>query len=163
MDGAFWRRCRPPRSPTVSTISSDSSTNLRPDAGSGGHLVRCKLGVRYQPYLVVLGEDHVMKPNRTGLAATCAFVLGLLVYATPAIAQSGQLKGKVVDAQNKPVADAKIIMEAAETSRKVETKSNGKGEYIQIGLPPGNYKVTATKGDLSQTYPVRVGLEMKEL
>jgi tetratricopeptide (TPR) repeat protein len=104
-----------------------------------------------------------MKPNRIGLAATCAFVLALLAYAAPAAAQSGQLKGKVVDAQNKPVADAKIVMEMAETSRKVETKSNSKGEYIQIGLPPGNYKVTATKGDLSQSYPVKVGLDMKEL
>jgi len=104
-----------------------------------------------------------MKPNRTGLVAICAFVLALLAYAAPVAAQSGQLKGKVVDAQNKPVADAKIVMEAAETSRKVETKSNGKGEYIQIGLPPGNYTVTATKGDLSQSFPVRVGLEMKEL
>jgi len=104
-----------------------------------------------------------MKPNRIGLTATCAFVLALVAFAAPATAQSGQLKGKVVDAQNKPVADAKIVMEMTETSRKVETKSNGKGEYIQIGLPPGNYKVTATKGDLSQSYPVKVGLDMKEL
>ena len=56
-----------------------------------------------------------MKTNRIGLAATCAFVLALLAFAAPAIAQSGQLKGKVVDAQNKPVADAKIVMEATET------------------------------------------------
>ncbi|MEO6213836.1 MAG: tetratricopeptide repeat protein [Vicinamibacterales bacterium] len=104
-----------------------------------------------------------MKPTRIGLAATCAFVLALLACATPVTAQSGQLKGKVVDAQNKPVADAKIVMEATETSRKVETKSNGKGEFIQIGLPPGNYKVTATKGDLAQSFSVRVGLDMKEL
>lgn len=104
-----------------------------------------------------------MKPNRIGLAAICVFVLALVAPAAPAAAQSGQIKGKVIDDQNKPVADAKIVMQAAETSRKVETKSNGKGEYIQIGLPPGNYTVTASKGDMSQTFPVRLGLEMKEL
>lgn len=105
-----------------------------------------------------------MKPTRIGgLSAICAVVVVLLAFTLPAAAQTGQLKGKVVDAQNKPVADAKIVIEAVETSRKIETKSNNKGEYIQIGLPPGNYKVTATKDDLSQSFPVKVSLEMKEL
>ena len=29
-------------------------------------------------------------------------------------------------------------------NRKYEVKTNKKGEFIQIGLPPGNYKVTAS-------------------
>jgi tetratricopeptide (TPR) repeat protein len=105
-----------------------------------------------------------MKPTRTGGSSViCAFMLAALVSASPAAAQTGQLKGKVVDAQNKPVADAKILLEATETARKIETKSNQKGEYIQIGLPPGNYQVTASKGELSQTFPVKIGLDMKEM
>jgi tetratricopeptide (TPR) repeat protein len=105
-----------------------------------------------------------MKSARIGgTSVICAFVLALLTYASPVAAQTGQLKGKVVDGQNKPVADAKIVLEAVETARKVETKTNSKGEYIQIGLPPGNYNVTATKGDLSQSFPVRIGLDMKEM
>ena len=34
------------------------------------------------------------------------------------------------------------------TGRKFETKSNKKGEYIQIGLASGSYKVTAEKDKL---------------
>lgn len=105
-----------------------------------------------------------MKSARIGgMSVICAFVFALLTYASPVAAQTGQLKGKVVDAQNKPVADAKILLEATETARKMETKTNGKGEYIQIGLPPGNYNVTATKGNLSQSFPVRIGLDMKQM
>ena len=43
------------------------------------------------------------------------------------------------------------------TSRRFETKSNKKGEFIQIGLPSGAYKVTAEKDKLSSnTADVRV-------
>jgi tetratricopeptide (TPR) repeat protein len=43
------------------------------------------------------------------------------------------------------------------TARKFETKSNKKGEFIQIGLPSGRYNVTAEKDKLvSNTAPVQV-------
>src|SRR5262249_44785868 len=35
--------------------------------------------------------------------------------------------------------------------------------YLQIGIPPGNYKVTAEKDKLTQTFPVHIGLDMKEV
>jgi tetratricopeptide (TPR) repeat protein len=67
--------------------------------------------------------------------------------AAPALAQStGMVKGKVVDAKNEPVEGAKVLIEFTEgVNRKNETKTNKKGEYIQIGLFPGTYKVTASK------------------
>jgi tetratricopeptide (TPR) repeat protein len=70
-----------------------------------------------------------------------------LAMSAPALAQStGMVKGRVVDAEGKPVEDAKILIEFAEgVTRKNETKTNRKGEFIQIGLFPGNYKVTASK------------------
>ena len=89
-------------------------------------------------------------------------VLALVValgLATPAAAQStGMVKGKVVDAKNQPVEGAKVLIEFAEgMNRKNETKTNKKGEFIQIGLFPGNYKVTASKeGVGAQMYEVRV-------
>lgn len=105
-----------------------------------------------------------MKALHIGRAAiVSALVLSLTAFAAPAAAQTGQLKGKVVDAQNKPIDDAKITMLAVETNRKFETKSNGKGEWMQIGLPPGNYSVTAEKNGLTQTFEVRLGLETKEV
>jgi tetratricopeptide (TPR) repeat protein len=89
-------------------------------------------------------------------------VLALVValgVAAPAVAQStGMVKGKVVDAKGEPVEGAKILIEFADgMNRKNETKTNKKGEYIQIGLFPGNYKVTASKeGVGTQTFDVRV-------
>ena len=89
-------------------------------------------------------------------------VLALIValgIAAPASAQStGMVKGKVVDAKGQPVEGAKVSIEFAEgVNRKNETKTNKKGEYIQIGLFPGQYKVTASKeGVGAQTFEVRV-------
>ena len=86
-----------------------------------------------------------------------ALVLALAVSA-PAVAQStGMVKGRVVDADGKPVADARITVEFPAGGRKNETKTNGKGEYIQIGLVPGEYKVTAAKDKVgTQMFTIRV-------
>lgn len=101
---------------------------------------------------------------RIGRAALIsALVLSLVALATPAFAQTGQLKGKVVDAQNAPVRDAKITMLAVETNRKYETKTDKQGDYRQIGLPPGLYTVTATKDKLTQSFDVKLGIETKEV
>ncbi|MBA2258485.1 MAG: carboxypeptidase regulatory-like domain-containing protein, partial [Acidobacteria bacterium] len=96
--------------------------------------------------LCCTGLHRGMTSTSTGRAcAVIAFVIAVAAYPVPAAAQSGQLKGKVIDAQNKAVEGAKILMAATDTGRKFETKTNGKGEFIQIGLPPGNYQVTASK------------------
>jgi len=84
-----------------------------------------------------------------------ALTVALLVSA-PAFAQS-VLKGVVVDAQGKPVEGAVIVMEAAQAaSRRIETKTNSKGEFLQVGLPSGAYKVTATKDKLTQSLQAQV-------
>jgi len=94
------------------------------------------------------------------LAAVLA-VLAAVVLSVPAFAQSsGMVKGKVLDAQNQPVEGARVTIEfMSGMTRKFEVKTNKKGEYIQIGLSPGNYKLTADKDKLgSQSFDVRVGL-----
>ncbi|HET7617864.1 MAG TPA: tetratricopeptide repeat protein [Vicinamibacterales bacterium] len=94
----------------------------------------------------------------------CAAAVVFALSAGAASAQTGQVKGTVVDAQNKPVEGAKItIMPAESTSRKLETKTNKKGEFIQIGLSPGEYKITAEKDGLTQTQNIRVHLDMAEV
>jgi tetratricopeptide (TPR) repeat protein len=81
---------------------------------------------------------------RTLHKSVLAFAL-LVGLAATALAQSGQLKGKVLDAEGKPVQGAQILIEFAEgVTRKFEVKTDRRGEFIQIGLQPGNYKVTAT-------------------
>ncbi len=90
-----------------------------------------------------------------------AVVLGLAA-ASPAWAQTGGLKGKVVDADGKPVDGAAITLMQIDTNSKFTLKSK-KGEFMQIGLPPGNYTVTAEKDGLKQTSNIRVGLEIAEI
>src|SRR5689334_1714571 len=95
---------------------------------------------------------------------TCALALGLVYVAAPASAQSGQVKGKVVDAKGQPVEGAVISIANSEMSgRKLQTKTNKKGEYIQIGLQPGNYVITATKDNLTDTKNVHISLDMAEV
>jgi tetratricopeptide (TPR) repeat protein len=87
---------------------------------------------------------------------------GLFVFAValtlsaPAFAQS-VLRGVVLDAQGKPIEGATVVMEAQQaSSRRLETKTDSKGEFQQIGLPPGVYKVTATKDKLTQSLQANV-------
>ena len=84
-----------------------------------------------------------------GLAAcAAAFALAL---AAPAQAQStGMVRGVVKDGQGQPIdgATVKIDMSSG-TARHFETKSNKKGEFVQIGLPPGDYKVVAEKDKMT--------------
>jgi len=91
-------------------------------------------------------------------------VLGLAVVGTPAYAQTGQVKGRVVDAKNQPVEKADVIVEATDgMGRKFKLSTNKKGEYIQIGLPPGQYKITASKDNLSDSREQRIGLDAAEV
>ena len=91
-----------------------------------------------------------------GLAIVAASALSV-----PAFAQStGLVKGKVVDSANQPVDGASVVIEFADgMNRKYEVKTNKKGEFIQIGLAPGNYKVTASKEGVGvQAFDARVRL-----
>ena len=73
-------------------------------------------------------------------------LLGIGLLAPPAQAQSGTARGKVLDAQGQPVADAKITIEyQGGITRKFEVKTNKKGEYMQVGMQPGPYRFTASK------------------
>ncbi len=89
-----------------------------------------------------------------------AIVLAVVVFATPSYAQTGMVKGKVLDGAGKPLDKAKVTIEYKDgVNRKYEVSTNKKGEFIQIGLPPGGYKISATFPDLGeQAFDVRVRL-----
>jgi len=87
-------------------------------------------------------------------------VLALAVLLTmsvaPALAQS-IVRGKVVDAMNKPVEGATVTFEAEGSNRKAETKTNKNGEFLQVGLQSGAWKVTVNKDGVgAQTKPAQV-------
>jgi tetratricopeptide (TPR) repeat protein len=101
-----------------------------------------------------------------GLGQRVGLTLGVFVVCLSALsavgyAQTGRLKGKVVDADNKPVEGAVILMVSKEMNRKLNTKTDKRGEYTQF-LAPGEYNVTATKGNLTQSFDVKVSIDEKE-
>ena len=73
-----------------------------------------------------------------------ALAVLLTVSAVPALAQS-VMRGKVVDGQGKPVPDATVLFEATDANRKTQTKTDKNGDFLQVGLSSGAYKVTASK------------------
>src|SRR6266850_1828201 len=70
-----------------------------------------------------------------------------LVFSAPAFAQ-GIVKGKVVDDKGQPVGDAKVTIQG--TARNAETKTNNKGEYVQVGLQSGEYTIIVAKDKVGQ-------------
>jgi tetratricopeptide (TPR) repeat protein len=87
-------------------------------------------------------------------------VLALAVLLTwtavPASAQS-IVRGTVVDGNGAPVEGATVLFEAEGTTRRMETKTNRSGEFLQIGLTSGAYKVTASKDGVgTQTLTTQV-------
>jgi tetratricopeptide (TPR) repeat protein len=77
-------------------------------------------------------------------------VLGALVVAlcaSPALAATVRVIGKVIDQQGKPMPDVHVIFENPENGQKYDNKTNSKGEYDRIGFNPGNYTVTLQDKD----------------
>ena len=96
-------------------------------------------------------------------------LLGLLVvlvaWATPGFAQStGMVKGKVVDSANQIVEGATVILETKDSgARRFKVTTNKKGEYIQIGLQPGSWTITASKEGVGEAKAdVRISLGASE-
>jgi len=89
-------------------------------------------------------------------------VCAALAFAAPAAAQ-GTIKGSVRDSKGQPVEGAKVIIDMQGGARTVhyENKTDKKGEFLQVGLPLGSYKVVAEKdalGSAPATTNVRSGI-----
>jgi len=83
--------------------------------------------------------------KRVILGGALLVSLALLV-AAPASAQVGGVRGKVVGPEGELIPDATVVIEfQGGVTRKFEVTTNKKGEYLQVGLSPGPYRLTATK------------------
>jgi cytochrome c-type biogenesis protein CcmH/NrfG len=72
--------------------------------------------------------------------------LAALLAGGEAFAQTGTARGKVVDEKDQPVPEAQVLLEyQGGVTRKMETKTNKKGEFTQVGMYPGPYKITISK------------------
>jgi tetratricopeptide (TPR) repeat protein len=77
-----------------------------------------------------------------------------LVPAIPGWAQStGAVRGRVVDEKGQAVPEALVNLDfQGGVTRKFDTKTNKKGEFTQVGLAPGGYRITANKEGYQGTY-----------
>ena len=84
----------------------------------------------------------------------------LLLVAEASAQGTGTARGKVLDDKDQPVQDAVIMLDfQGGITRKTTTKTNKKGEFTQVGLAPGVYRITATKDGYQGGYiDVRVAL-----
>lgn len=84
----------------------------------------------------------------------------VLVAASAAFAQSTMIKGKVVDAKDQPMVGVSILIESMTGGRKLTTKTDKRGEFIQLLTEGGQYRVTATDekvGTAQTELAVRIG------
>ena len=77
-------------------------------------------------------------------AMVVALALPCLASPRAAEAQAGaQMRGVVVDEEGQPIPDVEVEIEyVGEGQKKVyRQKTNKKGGFVRVGLPPGNYKI----------------------
>lgn len=87
------------------------------------------------------------------LLAGALLAAAVCLSAGPASAQTGTARGKVVDDKGQGVPEAAIALEyLGPMTRKYETKTNKKGEFTQVGIHPGNYRITANKDGFQGTF-----------
>ena len=86
-----------------------------------------------------------------GLKRRLWITLGVLIplvvlAADQALAQSGAVRGRVVDEAGEPLEGVEVVIEYEDgLTRKAITTSNSKGDFVQVGLRTGNYSVTFNK------------------
>ncbi len=94
------------------------------------------------------------------LVILLTFLLG--ICTVPVWAQS-TVKGSAKDQNGKPIEGATVELSSADTGRKVNLKTNAKGEYFSIGVPSGTYKFSLIKDgkviDFFDKVPVQAGAE----
>jgi tetratricopeptide (TPR) repeat protein len=76
----------------------------------------------------------------------------VLAWAAPASAQNGALKGRVVNADGRPVDMVEVVLDfVGELKRQLKTITDKNGEWIKPGIPAGGgtWMITAKKNNLS--------------
>lgn len=91
---------------------------------------------------------------------TLMALAALLISASMATAQTGGVRGKILDEKGQPIEAVAVKMEfQGGMNLTFDTKTNKKGEFMQIGLRPGNWKFTYTKEGLQVfAAPMRISL-----
>src|SRR5215468_11267362 len=72
-------------------------------------------------------------------------LVAALLLAIPAFAQTGNLTGKVVDTDGKPMNGVTVSIDRQGVTQHFEVKTDKNGNYVHAGLPTGQYKVSVVK------------------
>jgi tetratricopeptide (TPR) repeat protein len=95
------------------------------------------------------------------LTTTAAALAAMLLLAGGAAAQSTMIKGRVVDGEGKPVPGATVVIEfKGGVARTFQTKSDRRGEFVQLLTSSGQYQVTVKMeklGTQTAVVPVKLG------
>jgi tetratricopeptide (TPR) repeat protein len=94
------------------------------------------------------------------LTTSLVAMAAVLMLAPAAVAQSTLIKGKVLDVEGKPIQGAAVVIELKSGApRKYQTKTDRRGEFVQLLTESGEYLVTASFEKIgSAAAPVRVRL-----
>src|SRR5919197_630121 len=68
-----------------------------------------------------------------------------ILFAVPSFAQTGNIKGKVIDIDGKPVVGATISIDRQQINQHFEVKTDKNGQFLHAGLPTGQYKVAVIR------------------
>ncbi len=79
------------------------------------------------------------------VSKTLPFLLLAMLFAIPAFSQTGNISGKVVDTDGKPMTGVTISIDRQQITQHFEVKTDNKGQYLHAGLPTGQYKVSVIK------------------
>jgi tetratricopeptide (TPR) repeat protein len=82
------------------------------------------------------------------------------VFASSAAAQTGGVRGRILDDKGQPLDAVAVKMEfQGGVTLVFDTKTNKKGDFMQIGMRPGSWKFTYTKeGFQVFSSPLRISL-----
>ncbi|HET7216002.1 MAG TPA: tetratricopeptide repeat protein [Terriglobia bacterium] len=70
------------------------------------------------------------------------FAFAALGMVAPAYAQTGGIQGKAIQQDGQPCAKCIVQIDRLDIKSTYKTKTGKKGDFVYIGLPIGNYKIT---------------------
>ena len=88
------------------------------------------------------------------------FLMIVMFVAIPGFAQTGNIHGKVIDSDGKPMVGATMSIDRQGITQHFEVKTDNRGQYLHAGLPTGQYQISVLRdGKKAMTMPgvVRFG------
>src|ERR1700733_7669561 len=89
-------------------------------------------------------------------------LLALTCLTSQLFAQNATIRGKVVDPQNASISNSTVILLNTETKVKVESVTDGRGDFILPPVAPGHYEVKASAPGFAASLLTDITLEVGE-